>query len=644
MQLGSEKQTLKPGSLLLYKNRPGRLAQVGERLEIELPNGETARVRPKDVDVLHPGPLGSLSDLRPVTGEVQAAWEILAGERTNLAELAELVYGAFTPATAWAAWQQVSEGIYFEGSPANIRARSAEEVARRQQERSQAESHQRARAEFLGRARRGETIPADREFLREIETLALGRAERSPLLRELGRAETAESAHALLLELGIWDEMTNPYPARLGLPLKQPELPVPALPAEERRDLTHLAAFAIDDEDTDTPDDAVSYEEQPGGAARLWVHIADVAALVEPDSPLDLEARARGESLHLPEGTIHLLPREVTLRLGLGLNETNPALSFGMDIDTEGRVTGMEITPSRVRVTRLSYDAAEQMMDAPPLSQLERLTRRARERRRASGAVMIDFPEVRIDIADGLVRIRPLPPLRSRRMVEEAMILAGLETARFAVERGLRLPFSQQEPPDDPASRPPGETQDHPGDEPADRPADEPAGSPQTLAQMFATRRKLKRSRYTASPGPHSGLGAAAYTQITSPLRRYLDLVGHQQIRAYLKGAPLFDEGALLERIGAAEAVVGSVRQAELLSEKHWTLVYLLQHPDWRGEGVLVDTRTQHGRGAAGTVLIPALALETRVHLKREIPLDGIVSLALNGVVLPQGEASFRVE
>jgi exoribonuclease II len=619
MQTEKDPASLKISSLLLYKNRPARLVRVGDRLEIELDGGETARVRPKDVDLLHPGPLNSLSDLRPVSGEVQAAWEILAGGHTNLPELAELCYGIFTPTTAWAAWQQVTEGMYFDGSPKDIRVRTADEVARRSQEREQAEIHRRSKAAFLERVHKGKILPEDRDSFREVENLALERGERSPLLRELGRSETPDSAHALLLELGIWDEMINPYPARLGLPLKQPEDPVPALPEENRRDLTYLTAYAIDDEDTDTPDDAISLEETAAGE-RLWVHVADVAALAPPDSPLDLEARGRGESLHLPEGTIHLLPRDVTAQLGLGIQEVSPALSFAIDLNDAGQVTGFEVVPSRVRVTRLTYEGAEQLLDSDPLRGLERLTNLVRERRRANGAVMLDFPEAKYALENGQVIIRPIPTLRSRAIVEESMILTGTETARFAAENGLRLAFSQQDPPD------------------------EPVGEPETLAQMFAVRRLLKRSQYKTTPGPHNGLGAAAYTQVTSPLRRYLDLVGHQQLRAFVKGEAMLDEGALLERIGASDAIVGSVRLGEILSEKHWTLVYLLQHPGWRGEAILVDVRGQHGRGSTGTVIIPSLAFEARIHLNQETPLNGIVSLSLNGINLPQREASFRVE
>lgn len=596
-------------SLFLYKNKPARLLNVGDRLEIEIEGGEVVRVRPKDIVLLHPGPVARLSDLRPQSGEVAAAWEILAGEKTNLPELAELIYGSYTPSTAWAVWQQVAEGLYFEGSPDSIRVRTVEEVTHRREEREQAEAHQAAWKGFIERVRQGAVLPEDRERLREVENVAYGRAQRSAILRDTGRAESAESAHALLLELGVWDEQVNPYPVRLGVPTHQLDLAVPALGDEDRRDLTGLPAYAIDDAGTDTPDDALSLD---GG--RVWVHIADVAAMIEPGSLLDLEARARGESMHLPENTIHLFPREVTLQLGLGLQAVSPALSFGIDIDDAGKVTGFEIVPSRVRVQRVSYAEADALMDEEPFRTLERLTDAVRENRRANGAVMLDFPETRIRIDDGIVRIETIEQLRSRAVVEECMILAGTETARFASALGLPMAFSQQEPL-------------------------QTVERPKTLSEMFALRRLLKRSQSRTTPGRHGGLGVPAYAQVTSPLRRYLDLVGHQQLRQYTKsGQPLFREADILERIGAVDAVVGAVRQTEVLSETHWTLVFLLQNPGWQGDGILVEKR-----GTSGLVIIPSLALETRVTLPYDMPLDARLSLRLAGVDLSQRNARFRV-
>ena len=282
-----------------------------------------------------------------------------------------------------------------------------------------------------------------------------------------------------------------------------------------KRQLSHLVALAIDDEGNEEPDDALSLEGE-----RLWVHVADVSALVSPDSPADLEARARGSTLYLPDGPVPMLPPEAVARLGLGLDEVSPALSFGLELDEAGELRTVEILPSWVRITRLTYEEAATRLDEEPLRGLDRLAARYQERRYALGAISLDLPEVRIWLEGERIRIRPIAPLRSRDIVTEAMLMAGEGAARFALERGLPLPFTTQAPP----------TSD-------DRPRD--------LAGMFALRRTLRPSEYSSVPGPHAGLGLPAYAQATSPLRRYLDLVVHQQIRAWLRQASR-PEGACL--------------------------------------------------------------------------------------------------
>jgi exoribonuclease-2 len=127
--------------------------------------------------------------------------------------------------------------------------------------------------------------------------------------------------------------------------------------------------------------------------------------------------------------------------------------------------------------------------------------------------------------------------------------------------------------------------------------------------------------------------------RVTSPLRRYLDLVAHQQVRALHAGRPPLDESALLERLGAAEAVNGAVRRVEQLARQHWTIVYLQQQqPAWRGEGVIVEKT-----GLRATVLIPELAWELRVHLREDLPLDSHIHVSYNGANLPLLDAHFRV-
>ncbi|HCK81080.1 MAG TPA: RNB domain-containing ribonuclease [Candidatus Competibacter sp.] len=601
---------ISPNSLVLYKAGPARVVTIDEKLAIVLEDGRSLRVRPKDVILLHPGPLADPSDLRAPPGEVEAACELLDGGQTTLSELAELVYGAYTPATAWAAWRLLEEGLYFRGSPDAINVRPLAEVARERAAREAKEAERQAWSGFLDRARAGRCLPQDGPYLQEIAEVARGQREQSRVLQALDWDQNPQSAHALLLRLGYWDDTANPYPYRVGATLLAPTVELPVLPREERLDLTGLAAYAIDDADSLDPDDAIGLDGD-----RLWVHVADAAALVPPDSPADLEARARGATLYLPESTVPMLPETAVDRLGLGLGEVSPALSFGLTLTSEGRVSAVEIAPSWIRVQRLSYEAVEARLDEAPFRDLYQLAERHQARRRAGGAVFIDWPEVKIAVVAGRVQIKPLARLRSRMLVTEAMVMAGEAAARFALERGLPFPYTTQAV------------------------AEVANRAPAGLAALYALRRSLRPRQYSSQPGSHGGLGLAVYAQVTSPLRRYLDLVAHQQLRAFLRGGEVLDAQAIVTRVGAAEAAALSVRRAERLSREHWTLAYLRQHPDWRGQGVLIEKRLPRG-----TVLVLDLGLEARVKVPEDAAPDSVLSLRLLGTDLPEREARFKVE
>jgi exoribonuclease-2 len=606
-------KTPREGSLVLYKGHPARVQRVGEKMDILLPGGETAKVRYKDVELLHPGPLVSLADLRPQTGEVQAAWELLLGSTTTLPELAELIYGAYTPATAWATWQLVSDALHFRGTPEAIDVATPKDVSARQAARAAEAAERDAWEGFLSRVRAGKVGPEDARYLRDVEALALGRSAHSRVMAALDREATPENAHALLLKTGYWNETVNPYPARLDVNTTIPALPLPPLPDEPRADLSHLLALAIDDASTDTPDDALTIE-----GARLWIHVADPAAVALPESELDREARARGASLYLPEATVPMLPPSATDLLGLGLSAISPALSFGLDLDESGDVIAMEIVPSWVRVTRLTYEEADALIAAgeEPLNTLYRLAVEYHDRRAAAGAVMIELPEADVRVRDGEVSVKPVLPLRSRMVVEEAMVRAGEAVAQYAAQQGIPMAYAAQEAPEGGSA----------------------GAKPGSLSEMYALRRTLKPRRYLSAPARHAGLGVSAYVQVTSPMRRYLDLAAHQQLRAHLRGETPFDAAALIERIGEVDAAGAGLRQAERLSDQHWLMVYLLHHPGWQGAGVLVEKR-----GMSGTVLVPELALEARVHLPADLALNSEVMLALNGVDLPRLDPRFRV-
>ncbi len=601
---------VRKNSLVLYKARAARVKNVdNKKIEIHTIDGGFFSVRHKDIQHLHPGPIENIHDLRVQEGEIGIAWELLAGESIPLADLAELAFGEFTPDTAWSAWQWVLDGLYFQGSPEEIYAIPAEEVAKEKENRQAKADEQKAWQDFLGRLATNSLIPDDQYFLEEVEALARGQKNSSRVMKALGQNEHPENAHDLLLTIGYWDVTENPYPQRAGLVTYSPANIELSLVDEDRRDLTHLHSLAIDDPQTQDPDDAISIDGD-----RLWVHIADVAALIPPGSPSDIEAQSRGANLYLPDKTVTMLPPVTTEILGLGLSNISPAISFEIELNSDGEPLSVEVVPSWVRITRLTYEEAEDQIDFFPLLELNRLARTNKARRLANGAVEINLPEVKVIYRDGAVEIQPMPPLQSRELVREIMLLTGEAVGNFAQKNGIPIPFTVQDS------------------------ATEEIPQAKTLSEMVAIRRLMKPSQKTLTPAAHVGLGMRVYVQATSPLRRYLDLVVHQQLRAYLRGEEVLDEQSVQQRIGATEAISGNARWAERRSIEHWTLVFLLQNPDWNGRAVVIEKRGRHDR-----ILIPELSLETNLFQRKNRPLDSEIQVTVNEVNLAFLEAHFKL-
>jgi exoribonuclease-2 len=619
--------------LVVYKNRPALVTGTGEKIEIvPLMDDEDKklRVREKDVELLHPGPLtgpeGFGEELPP--GDVRGAWELLEGSTVPLREMAELVYGAYTPRTSWAAYLLLKDGLYFSGDMGAVTARPAPEVEAGEKKRAekQRDTEEREtllallRAKKLGFSGDGPVreAPFDegqvRKFLQDVDALAYGKTDRSRTLKDLGRPETPEEAHRLFLETGLWTVRVNPHPARFGLsPVSARILPGPP-PEEERLDLTRLKAYAIDNAWSDDPDDAISLEDSGSEGRRiLWVHVADPGASILPDSPADREARNRGATLYLPEGASRMIAEEALSFYALGLGETSPALSFKMVLNGDLSVAETDIIPSRVRVTRLSYGEADSEKYAPELAGLFALAKANLARRTAAGAVSIELPEVHISLTGEGVSIEPLEAFRSADMVRECMLLAGEEAGRWALRKGLPFPYISQEKGDLPKTPLPG------------------------LAGSYQLRRCMRPRSLSVKPGLHAGLGLDLYTQVTSPLRRYTDLLAHQQIRSLLRGGVPLGEDEVLLRIAAADAAASGTVQAERAARSHWTAVYLSDKKGSEWGGIMAEKR-----GSRSLVLVPALGLETQVPLRGEPEPNDPVVLVLTAVKIPEGEAVFK--
>jgi exoribonuclease-2 len=197
-------------------------------------------------------------------------------------------------------------------------------------------------------------------------------------------------------------------------------------------------------------------------------------------------------------------------------------------------------------------------------------------------------------------------------MVRECMILAGEGAAHWALQNQAPFPFIAQEAGDLPSERLPG------------------------LAGAWQMRRCMRPRTISTKPAVHWGLGLDQYTQVTSPLRRYTDLLCHQQIRAFIKGGTLLSEEEVLLRISAAEAAALAAGRAERASRAHWTAVYLSDKKESSWEGVVLDRK-----GNRGVVFIPVLGLETQVNIRGNLEPNDPVGLVLKSVNISESAAVF---
>jgi exoribonuclease-2 len=612
-------------ALAVYKNKSALVKETtNDKITIALLSGENIKVREKDIEIIHPGPVKNFNDIKEnsnasANADLQETWELLLADEStvSLKELAELAFSEYSPASAWTAYYLLLDGLYFTGNTAAIRPRQRSEVEADKKKREEKSAANNERELFLERMRKRSPQQEDKRFIQDIEALALGKSAKSRTMKEIGLGETPEEAHALLLECGFWNLRNNPHPARFGVSLQPAEYKPEAPPQEERHDLTHLAAFAIDSPWSNDPDDAVSIEHGDGRQI-LYVHVADPASSIWADSTVEKEARGRGATLYIPEGSIRMLADEALPLFAVGLAETSPALTFRITLNNTGEIEETEIFPSTVKVMRLTYKEADSYLNdtdndtSAALRSLNTLAERNIKRRATLGSINIDMPETHISLDGEQVEIVQITRHKSADMVRECMLLAGEGAGVWALQRNLPVPYITQETGDLPNETFPG------------------------MAGYYQLRRCMRPRVLSTKPGRHSGLGLDTYIQVTSPLRRYTDLLAHLQIRAVLRGEKPFDADEVSARMNAGEAAMSAVSQAERASHCHWTMVYLAGKKDSVWDAVALEKK-----GNRWTAIIPSLALETQVPLRRELTPNEPLKLALKSVNIPRGEAVF---
>lgn len=581
----------------------------------------TQNVRTKDIILLHEGPVTSLEKAlefsekecpkeddmykldqnNQIFLKLAECYELLDSDDESRSaeygfeELTSLFYGTPKADETWGLYCSIKNTLFF---MQNLKAqmegkilftlRTKEEMDTMVKKAKEKGMEAQIRAEFIERLKKRKLLPEDSIFMGDVEALAQGKTDKSRTMHDANLKESPEKAHKLLLETGLWDITRNPYPLRWGLSTKSATEGLSSPPEEDRTEIPGFS-YAIDNEGSTDPDDAVAYDGK-----YLWVHIADPASTVMPDSSIDKAACQRGATLYIPEGAARMLCEDCLEDYALGLKEKSRALSFRILLNSEGGIEECQVMKTIVNVKRLTYQEADKIKDSDELKPLFDIARKNIERRSKSGAVQITMPEIQIGLEgeEKKVVITNHPHTESSEMIREMMLLAGEGAAKFAFRNNIPFPFVSQEAPTIPEDIPEG------------------------LAGQFRLRRCMRKRNVGVTPGMHSGLGLALYSQVTSPLRRYSDLIAHQQLRAFIDGKKLMDKDTMLMKISEGDAGAMAAKKAERNTNMHWTLVYLLQNPDWTGEAICVDNTQKLPQFS-----IPSLALETYI---------GITGISLN--------------
>jgi len=564
---------------------------------------------------------------------LEVAWEILIedNQATSPSDLANLLFSELSAVTSYASYCLLSnDKIYFKQKGELYEPRSLSQVSELKHQAEAAAQRAKLLEEFQQKITdklAGVDVTwttSDRSRLDCLERYALhgdeasDKAAAQELLSFAKRSKNEQSAFQMLVDLGIWSEHENLNLLRSQIPIRfANELiaaaqecftnPIPDKMGDLRRDLTHLHVYTIDDISTTEIDDGLSIETLADGSKRIWIHIADPTRWLDPESALDKDARKRGTSVYLPTGVIPMFPMDLaTGPMSLIESKVCHAMSFAVDLDAVGAIANYEIVASLVKPNyRLTYDDVEEMLQLGVEDDLERLADYARLRKKwrvAQGAIEIHLPDtsVKVDSKDGdRLTLELMEDAFSRQLVAEMMILAGEVAAKFAQTNNIPIPYRYQEQPELP-------------------PLDTLMQLPSGPVREFAICRCMTKGSLGLYASRHSGLGLDAYAQVTSPIRRYSDLLAHWQIKAFLLGEPLpFTAEMLTAILQAIDPAIWDANQVEKQSVRYWSLEYLRRNKDVVWEALMLDWLRENEKLAL--VLIEDLGLKLPMRITRQI-------------------------
>ncbi len=388
-------------------------------------------------------------------------------------------------------------------------------------------------------------------------------------LQLFARCGLLHDSHAYHLNRFLFEFHPNgdAFPAH---ELPQPPEDLPKADAE---------AFSLDDAGTTEIDDAFSLSRVSEDEWRVGIHIAAPGLAIAPGSPLDAIARARLSTAYMPGCKFTMLPDDVVARFSLDEGGYRPAVSLyltvsAVDFSVRARGTRLERVRIAANLRHADCDALNHAFEEgstlglPHEDALRVLWHFAGALEAARGRPSVNAAQLdyNFEVEDGRVTIVPRrrgAPLE--KLVSELMILANSGWGSLLAERDIAAIYRVQ---------------------------------------------STGKVRLSVHPEAHEGLGVSCYAWMSSPLRRYVDLVNQWQLIAAVSGRrPPFTRASegLLTALRAFEVVYARYDEHQRTMENYWCLRWLQQESVAHTAGVVLRDNLVRIDGMPLVVKVPSL-------------------------------------
>jgi exoribonuclease II len=373
-------------------------------------------------------------------------------------------------------------------------------------------------------------------------------------------------------------------------------------------DQRNLDTYSVDNAETKDFDDALSWMETEEGCFAL-VHITDVASLIHLEDILFDGASERFSTLYTIKEIFPMFPQALSEdKFSLVQGADRAVLTFEFRIDDSGHISSSKIFRSIINVDRnCTYSEIDSAIERNESfwGKLWKVCQHHQEVRKNNGSLELDRHEIRLDISDPesieIASVRENTP--ASLMIQELAILTNHCAASYAQEYGLPCLFRNQPP-----YSINKELQEN------EKP---------TLKDI-----NIQPARISLNSEGHSALGLDCYLQISSPIRRFLDLVNQGIVMSHLGSFPMeYEEERLLEWARRGEEIQKEFNQIERKLTDHWKIKYLAQHKDDLYEALL----NRYLRNGKAQINLIKLQLNLEASLDN-LPEDEVFQVCLDKV------------